>query len=467
MKNARAKSCKLPSPPFSNCAEMIRHFHPSPWLMSAGTKVLAQKRQSRERGEELIESISHWPSVHQRHQATPLLKEREEYLAHLVQMGWSAKQVLSVSASLIQFVRTLGLTTMRMVAPAEIDLAGERWMSYRGPERLHIYHAAASPKHFVMRARRWLRFHGHLIPPADPAEGFKVQLADFEVAMESRGLTVASISTYVAQTRGFLRWISERHIKLSLVSVSDIDDFFASKREAGWRPMSLRSHSKTLRAFFTHAEKRGWCSPGIRRGIVIPRAPVNREIPKGPRWALVRRIIRSTNGTTPEELRARAVLLLLSIYGLRVSEAARLRLKDFDWRNETFFVQRAKHGGTQQFPIQHEVGDAILDYFRYARPHSPCRNIFVTLVRPYRALGPTSLGNIVRKRLENVDVPLEHRGPHALRHACATRLLSQGSSFQEIADFLGHRTTHCVAIYAHSNERLLRKVSTFSLAGIL
>lgn len=415
----------------------------------------------------MIEGLSHWPSVHRRYRATPLLREREEYLTHLVQMGWSAQRVLSVSASLIQIVRTLGLTKMRMVGLPEIDQAGERWMTYRGPERLHIFHAAASPKHFVMRARRWLRFHGHLILPVAPAGGFEVQLADFKSASESRGLAAASITTYIAQIRWFLHWISERHDDLSLVSVDDIDDFFASKREAGWRPMSLRSHSKTLRAFFTHAENRGWCSPGIRRGIAISRAPVKREIPKGPGWALVRRLIRSTNGKTPEELRARAVLLLLSIYGLRVSEAARLCLEDFDWRNETFFVQRAKRGGTQQFPIQHEVGDAILNYLRYARPPSACRNIFLTLMRPHRALRPSSVGNIVRKRLENVDVPLEHRGPHSLRHACATRLLSQGSSFQEIADFLGHRTTHCVAIYANCDKRLLRKVSAFSLAGIL
>lgn len=415
----------------------------------------------------MIERLTNWPSVHQRHRATPLLKEREEFLAHLMRMGLSAPQVLSVSTYLIHIVRTLGLTHMRMVGLAEIDLAAERWMNYRGPERLHSYHAAASPKHFVMRARRWLRFHGHLILTADPAGGFAVQLADFEVAMESRGLTGASISTYVSQTRGFLRWISERHNNLSPVSVNDIDDFFVSKREAGWRPMSLRSYSKTLRVFFTHAESRGWCAPGIRRGIVAPRAPVNREIPKGPSWALVRRLIRSTNGNTAEQVRARALLLLLSTYGLRASEAARLRLEDFDWRSETFFIQRAKHGGTQQFPIQREVGDAILHYLRYARPPSACRNIFLSLKQPYRSLTPNAVGGIVRKRLLNVDVPLEHRGAHSLRHACATRLLSQGSSFQEIADFLGHRSTHCVAIYAHCDKRLLRKVSAFSLEGIL
>jgi site-specific recombinase XerD len=59
-----------------------------------------------------------------------------------------------------------------------------------------------------------------------------------------------------------------------------------------------------------------------------------------------------------------------------------------------------------------------------------------------------------------------HRGPHALRHACATHLLRQGSSLQEIADFLGHRNIDTVGIYARYDTRLLKKVAAFSLAEV-
>jgi integrase/recombinase XerD len=58
-------------------------------------------------------------------------------------------------------------------------------------------------------------------------------------------------------------------------------------------------------------------------------------------------------------------------------------------------------------------------------------------------------------------------GPHALRHACATRLLKQGSSLEEIAAFLGHRDLNSVSIYARYDIRLLRKVAAFSLSGVL
>lgn len=43
---------------------------------------------------------------------------------------------------------------------------------------------------------------------------------------------------------------------------------------------------------------------------------------------------------------------------------------------------------------------------------------------------------------------LPARGPHALRHAFATRLLRAGQSAKAIADLLGHRSLDAVVIYA-------------------
>jgi integrase len=158
---------------------------------------------------------------------------------------------------------------------------------------------------------------------------------------------------------------------------------------------------------------------------------------------------------------------LLSVYGLRASEVTRLRLDDFDWRNETFRVHRAKRGGIQQFPVQYEVGEALLNYLRYGRAHCACRNTFLTLQLPHRPLNPVTVGFIVRKRLKQMGVQSEHQGPHSLRHACATQLLKKGSSLKEIADFLGHKSTECVAIYAKHDRRSLRDVAAFSLKEIL
>jgi integrase/recombinase XerD len=73
---------------------------------------------------------------------------------------------------------------------------------------------------------------------------------------------------------------------------------------------------------------------------------------------------------------------------------------------------------------------------------------------------------IVGKRLKQMDVDSDQMGPHSLRHACATRLLKQGSSLREIAEYLGHQDMRSVGIYAKYDKRSLHKVAAFSLGGI-
>lgn len=414
----------------------------------------------------MIEALTGWPSVQQRHLTAPLLKEREEFLTHLLQIGWNTDRVQVVAGYLVRIVLVMGLTSLRNVELSEIAEAAVRWANNRGPERIGK-RLHTSPKIFAMHARQWLRFHNSLLLPTAPPGLFDTQLAEFRKALESRGLASLTIRNYVDHTQRFLRWASERHSNLSLVSLNDIDEYFARKREAGWRPTSIKSQCLSLRKFFIFGEERGWCTPGVWRGIMRPRVPRFAEAPNGPSWAEVRRLIRSLNGGTPADLRARALFLLCSIYGLRISEVARLRLDDFDWRSETFSVHRAKGGGAQQFPIQYEVGEAILDYLRYGRAHCACRHLFLTLHLPYRPLNSGSMSSMVCVRMKQFGIQSEHHGPHSLRHSCATRLLKMGSSLKEISEFLGHRSTECVAVYAKYDRRSLRKVATFSLAEIL
>jgi integrase/recombinase XerD len=167
------------------------------------------------------------------------------------------------------------------------------------------------------------------------------------------------------------------------------------------------------------------------------------------------------------DLRAKALLLLFAMYGLRRSEAANLLLADIDWAANRFTVRRAKRGGFQQFPLSEELGTAIRLYIENARPRCPFPNVFITLTAPYRPLVTHSISDVVRSRMRRLGIPTKHCGPHCLRHACATRLLHKGLSFIEIADFLGHRDTQSVNVYARLSTRMLREVAAMDLIGAL
>jgi site-specific recombinase XerD len=296
---------------------------------------------------------------------------------------------------------------------------------------------------------------------------FAEQLSDFARYMtEEQGLSPYSVRSYCSQTASFLEWFGERHRLLARARIEDVDEFLAMKGASGWNRKSVSVVAQALRAFFRYAETRGWCATGFAKGIQGPKVYKYEGLPEGPSWEEVRRLLRSVKGSGPAALRARAILSLLAIYGLRSGEVSRLMLSDFDWREEVFEVNHSKRGGPQRYPLQREVGDAILQYLKRGRPQCTCRHLFVTLNPPYRPLGAYGLWALTSRRLGAVGIQCRKKGPHVLRHACATRWLQQGASFKEIGDLLGHCSLESVGIYAKVDLPALRAVAAVDLGGL-
>jgi len=412
----------------------------------------------------LLDEISLWRSVRARHEGAPLLREREQYLAAMLKRGVSRKTVRHTAAYLIHIVRLLKMTSLRKIELKEIEVAGREWAAYKGPLRKKLRRPGA-PSMLVRIAQSWLRFHGQL--PTPPPSPFQPLIEEFAEAMRIRGLSPATLDANCYRTLKFLRWFGDRYQSLDSVSLSHVDEFFANKRRGGWSVSTIAASSQTLRSFFSYAELRGWCTSGIARGIQSPKNRRSDNRPKGPKWTEVRRLIASASGSSPSDLRAKAILLLFAVYGLRSSEVAVLRLSDFDWHGETLTVHRAKRGGIQQFPIQYEVGEAIIRYLQHGRPRSATDYVFVTAQVPHGRIRPAPMHQLVSTRMAALGIRPEQPGPHSLRHACATRLLKKGTSLREIADFLGHRSLKTVSIYARLDTRSLRKVASFSMGGVL
>jgi site-specific recombinase XerC len=90
--------------------------------------------------------------------------------------------------------------------------------------------------------------------------------------------------------------------------------------------VSLATCAKALRAFFRHAMVRGWCAANIAAGIDGPRLFQHEGLPVGPAWPDVQRLIACASGVSTRDIRDRAILMLLAIYGFRSGELASLRL---------------------------------------------------------------------------------------------------------------------------------------------
>jgi site-specific recombinase XerD len=413
----------------------------------------------------MFELIYRTSRLIERHRQAPLRSEREQYLRHLIEQGYSYNAQLGAATFMLHIIRVLGLSELRVVHEEELERGAKFWAEDRSSSRdcRHLHHG--SPKCFMKFARNWLRFHGKLGLPSDVP--FQEHLQMFSNALRlHQSLASTTIRGYANRARIFLKWLAARGGEFGTVSVADIDEFLAEKRAEGWEPRGIVSQCSALRSLFRFAETQGWCAPDLSLGIRGPRISKYDARPKGPTWTQVRRLLKLAEGKKPEHIRAKALLLLFTVYGLRSREVINLRLDDFDWHSEVFTVRRAKHGGIQQYPIQYEVGEAILKYLRFARPRVNAQHVFLGERRPWGPLQHCALWRTVSSRMRKLGIELSHLGPHAFRHSCATRLLQMGTSPKEIADFLGHRDTKSVSIYAKHDLRALRKVASFRLAGL-
>jgi integrase len=159
--------------------------------------------------------------------------------------------------------------------------------------------------------------------------------------------------------------------------------------------------------------------------------------------------------------------MLLAVYGVRAGEVARLQLEDIDWKGEAITFKCSKRLGNHGFPLVPSVGNSIIRYLHEIRPPSSHREVFLTLRAPIRPLTAGTLWPMVSSRLRAIAPALRHHGPHALRHACATRLINEGLSLKEVGDHLGHRSLETTRIYAKVDLGRLREVATFDLGGLL
>jgi integrase len=417
----------------------------------------------------MFDQLFSCPRAVQRYVSAPLLEPRLRYLRHNAAQGATAATLKKIAFYQRVLSESIDLETTGTFRLEQIEAAADQWIS-----RTPTYHAQknghASRVVFVSVARGWLGFLGRVERPEKPEHPYARFIAEFRDYMRSeRGLSPLTVYTRCLRIEEFLgRFCSDRRA-LREMTIAEIDGAIAQKgSQDRCTRASIRTYAYILRSFFRYAEIQGWCAPGLAAGILPPRVYTGESLPAGPTWDQVQRLCADADGDARAQVRDRAILLLFAVYGLRVGEVRRLQLEDLDWEAEAIRITRSKpQVRIQTYPLVGVVGDAILQYVKTARPRRSAREVFLSLKAPIRPLGNSALWQIVNRRLRPFGLPLVHQGPHALRHACATRLLSQGLPIKEIGDHLGHRNPASTSVYAKVDLVGLRQVADFNLEGLV
>ena len=161
-----------------------------------------------------------------------------------------------------------------------------------------------------------------------------------------------------------------------------------------------------------------------------------------------------------DNIKHKAVLMIMYSSGLRISELMNLKITDIDSKRMMVYIRQGK-GGKDRYSI---LSQRALQCLRqYWREYHPKEWLFEGNKGSHLCM--TSIRNIFvdAKKRAGIKKPAS---PHTLRHSFATHLIESGVSLHHVQLLLGHRSPNTTTVYLHvSNMNLAQVVSPLDKAS--
>lgn len=386
----------------------------------------------------------------------PLMAERLDYLDYQQSKGYAYKTLREIAKIQLHLVRLLNLDEPRVITISEIDKLTNS-----------ARHSKKFKRNIRSISRGWFSFLGLLQNDVEHIHGAGYIDQYCNWLLKVKGCSNQTEASRRLELKKLFKYLNENAELLSGINLETVDMYIKHRHTNGCSRRTVATIVVTLRDFLKYATDNGWCE--INAGAIKgPKLYKLESLPESPSWNTMLRIIKETDTNKAVDIRDRAILLLLVVYGIRCGEVTGLRLEDIDWENDTIFFRRVKRCRPQVFPLDATVGNALIKYISEVRHNrNGIPEIFISLMAPYRPIGASAIYQIVSSRLKNTGEKLRHYGPHALRHGCATHMINKGHTLKDVSGLLGHKQLDTTRIYAKVDLDNLRKVSQMDWEGLL
>jgi integrase/recombinase XerD len=405
----------------------------------------------------MLDWLSLCPTTAARLACSPLQEYLTGYLARLTEQRYPPRTMRKYADSLLCFGEFLG--QQGSVDVTQLAQAVEPFLTQLASRRP----SAAQVKPTLNCFLHYLRQTG-VIPTRESAEPPHPHAELVETYCTSLRTLRALKERTIRQIRGTCRRFMAFLVANSAGSLPSLQPevihrFLVARGQQCCRS-SLRTQASSLRGYLAYLHCCGAVVLDLSDVVVAPRVYQHDQCPRFLTRPQIDAVLAVIDRDIPIGRRDYAMLLLLTVYGLRGMEVARLRLEDIDWRNNQLHIRGRKSGNSTTYPLAASVGDAIVAYLRNGRPTSPHREVFLSVRAPFRPLiNGAALASHIVKYLHQAGIAVKRPGTHLFRYSCAQRLFEEGMSLKIIGDYLGHTDLHSTQRYTKIALDQLREVA--------
>lgn len=285
----------------------------------------------------------------------------------------------------------------------------------------------------------------------------KKYIDQFLYFMEAeRGVSRNTILSYRRDLKKFSIYAEKIKKDLPKFTREDIIEFLLTLKDSGLKTVSTARNLAALKTFWRFLTEEGIVEKDIARIVETPKTWKN--IPDVLSVREVEMLLDAPPSGEWTGIRDKAILELMYAAGLRVSEAADLKVVDINL--DLNFVKCCGKGGKERIvPFGGPAKKAIKKYFQRTRDRlsEKTKDEHLFLSRLGRKISRQSIWKIIQKygSLTDIDKKIS---PHTLRHSFATHLLEGGAELMALQEMLGHADISTTQIYTHVNKEKLQKI---------
>ncbi len=273
-----------------------------------------------------------------------------------------------------------------------------------------------------------------------------------------RGLAKNTIDSYRMDLVKFANFLTGGAVtSLDKVKRPDITDYLMSQKDKGLTATSLSRNLVAIKMLFRYLTRERFIKEDVTSVIEAPKTW--KKLPDAISLEEIESLLAAPNLKSWQGIRDRAFLELMYATGIRVSEAAGLRLIDLNM--DVGYIKCIGKGQKERIvPLGRKAKEALKRYLEKVRPLLAKKNSqepSLILNRFGRKISRQSLWSLIKLYAKKARIK-KRLTPHTLRHSFATHILERGADLRIVQELLGHANIATTQIYTHISKDRLKAI---------
>jgi len=263
-----------------------------------------------------------------------------------------------------------------------------------------------------------------------------------QMDLQLRGITPRTQAAYLREVRNLALYFKKSPEELGEKEIKEYLLYLINDKKLP--EGTYRNYYSALKFLYKHTLKREW----VMEKILCPKR--RQKLPLVLDLSEVEALFAVT-----QNLKHKAILMITYSSGLRVSEAARLKVDDIDSKRMMVRIQHGKKGKDRYSILSQTALACLRQYWIKYRP----KQWLFEGQKKQRPLSTSSIRSIfyAAKKRAGIRKPAS---VHTLRHSFATHLIEAGTSLHHVQLLLGHRSPTTTTVYLHVSRHNLAQVTS-------